>query len=151
MTHDKLKPVNPSVVDYLAQVEESFELLKLDNQEAIKASEWLENNFPIASWGRIAWDKVPKSSCITWTDFSELLSAFQKLVTENKLEGSVIVLWTNASTLPLKINMDVLVKYAEPIFEEDWDTWVCSEENKWCIEVYHEGEICFGYTCRGAI
>lgn len=141
------EPVNPSVVNYLRQAGEAFKLLKLDSQEAITASEWLENNFPIASWGRIAWNEVPKSSCLTWTNASELLSAFKRIVVENKLEGSVIVLWTNALKPPLKANLDILLKYAKAIFEEDWDTWVYSEEDKWCIEVFHDGEIFFGYTC----
>lgn len=142
--NDYLKPVTPSVVDYLIQAEEEFNLLKPDSQEAFAASEWLEKNFPIASWGRIAWNEVIQSSCATWTDTSELLSAFEKIVVENKLEGSVIVLWTNALKLPMRIKLSVLLNYSQAIFEEDWDTWVYSEKDKWCIEVFHDGEICFG-------
>ena len=136
------RPVNPEVVNHLRQVGETFNLLQTDSQEAVIASEWLKKNFPIASWGRIDWPKVPNSSCITWNNDSELLLAFQRILVESKLneklEISVIVLWTNALKPPLQINLDTFLKYANAMFEEDWDTWVYSESDNWCIEVYHE-------------
>ena len=147
--YDNLKPVIPSVVTDLKRAGETFNNFNLDSPENRRASEWLENNFVIASCGRIDWDALPDSLCLTWTNTSELLSAFEKIVRENKLKNSVNVLWTNVLKTPLKIEMNVMLKYAEVIFEEDWDTWVYSEEDNWCIEVYHEGDICFGYTCRG--
>ena len=140
-------PVYPEVLNYLRQEGETFNLLKPDSQEALTTAEWI-NNFPIASWGRIDWSKVPNSSCKTWTNDSELLSAFKRILVESKLdeklEISVIVLWGNALTPPLQINLNVLLKYANEIFYEDWDTWVYSESDNWLIEVYHEEEICFG-------
>ena len=144
----KRQPVNLRVTDYLIQAGETFNLLQTDSQEAIIASEWLEKNFPIASWGRIDWPKVPNSSCITWTDDSELLLAFQRILVEsrldNNLEITVIVIWGNGLRPSLQISLDTFLKYANAMFEEDWDTWVYSESDNWLIEVYHEGEICFG-------
>ena len=144
----KRQPVNLRVTDYLIQAGETFNLLQTDSQEAIIASEWLEKNFPIASWGRIDWPKVPNSSCITWTDDSELLLAFQRILVEsrldNNLEITVIVIWANGLRPSLQISLNTFLKYANAMFEEDWDTWVYSESDNWLIEVYHEGEICFG-------
>ena len=144
----KRQPVNLRVTDYLIQAGETFNLLQTDSQEAIIASEWLEKNFPIASWGRIDWPKVPNSSCITWTDDSELLLAFQRILVESKLDNNleitVIVIWGNGLRPSLQISLDTFLKYANAMFEEDWDTWVYSESDNWLIEVYHEGEICFG-------
>ena len=144
----KYRPVNLKVVDYLIQAGETFNLLHTDSQEAVIASEWLEKNFPIASWGRIDWPKVPNSSCITWTNDSELMLAFQRILVEsrldNKLEITVIVIWSNGLKPCLQINLNTFLKYANAMFQEDWDTWVYSESDNWCIEVYHEGEICFG-------
>ena len=94
-----LKPINPSVVDYLIQAQEEFTLLPVDSQEAIVASEWLENNFPIASWGRIAWNEVTESYCATWNNNSDLITTFEKIILENQLKGDVTVLWTNALKL----------------------------------------------------
>ena len=144
----KRQPVNLRVTDYLIQAGETFNLLQTDSQEAIIASEWLEKNFPIASWGRIDWPKVPNSSCITWTDDSELLLAFQRILVEsrldNNLEITVIVIWANGLRPSLQISLNTFLKYANAMFEEDWDTWVYSESDNWLIEVYHEEEICFG-------
>ncbi len=142
------KYIDPLVINYLIQAQEEFTLLMPDSQENLVATEWLEKNFLIASWGRIAWNEVRGSSCKNWDDFSELLSAFEKLVSENipenKLSGTVIIFWGNASTPGLRIKLSVFLKYLEAMLEEYSDAWVCSEEDKWCIEVYHEGEICFG-------
>ena len=148
MKHGKLESINPSVVNVLKQAGEQFTLLEIDTQEALLASEWLETNFPFVSWGRINWNIVPNNLCLNWDDTDELVSVFEKIVLENKLKGSLTVLWTNALKAPLKINMGVMLKYAEAIFEEDWDTWVYSEKDNWCIEIFHDGDICFGYCFR---
>lgn len=144
----KRRPVNPEVVNYLIQAGETFNLLQTDSQEAVIASEWLEKNFPIASWGRINWPKVLNSSCKSWNNDSELLLAFQRILVEsrldNNLEITVIVIWSNGLKPSLQINLDTFLKYATAMFEEDWDTWLYSESDNWCIEVYHEEEICFG-------
>lgn len=142
------KFIEPSVTNYLIQAQEEFTLLMPDSEEGIAASEWLESNFPIVSWGRIDWNAVRESSLKTWDDFPELLSTFEKLVSENisknKLSNSVVVLWGNASTPGLRIKLSVFLKHLEAMLEEYSEAWVYSEEDKWCIEVYHEGEICFG-------
>ena len=139
---NKYKPLIPSIVEKLRRAEEDFELLSI--QDTTANTEWLENNFPILSAGRINWQKVPESMCLKYFGDSELLSAFEKLLAQQQLEGNLIVTWTNARTRPIKINMEVLKKYAEEIFAEDWETWICNEHDQWLIENYHDGEICFG-------
>lgn len=146
MKHNKLKPINPSVVNVLKQAGEKFTLLDIDSQENIFACEWLETNFPFVSWGRIDWNSVPNSLCLSWDNTDELVSSFEKIVMENKLKNSLTVVWTNALRPSLKIDMKVMLKYAEAIFEEDWDTWVYSEKDNWCIEIFHDGDICFGHN-----
>ncbi len=142
-----LKPVTPLIVAHLIKSNEKFKLLEANNQEAVSASEWLENNFPIAPWGRVAWDKVPDSSCTALTDSSELPLAFEKIVLENELNGDVTVLWTNALKSPLELDLTVVLKYSNLFFEEDWDTWIYSNKDEWCIEVFHDGDMCFGKPC----
>ena len=138
----KYEPIIPSIVEELRRAEEDFELLSI--QDTAANTEWLENNFPIASVGRINWKKVPESICIKYFGDSELLSAFKEIVAQQQLEGDLTVSWTNARTRPIKMNMKVLKKYAEEIFQEDWETWICNERDEWLIENHHDGEICFG-------
>ena len=137
----------PSIVEKLRSAGEDFELLTIRDTTA--NTEWLENNFPIASAGRVKWQEVLGSVCIKYSDYSELLSAFDKIVAQQQLEDNLnlIVSWTNALKLPIQLDMKVLRKYAESIFAEDWETWICSEQNEWLIENYHDDEICFG-KCR---
>lgn len=146
--HNNLKPVTPLIAAHLTQANEKFSLLEADSQEALAASEWLEQNFPIDSWGRIAWNVVPGSFCVALTDFSELSLAFEKLIAENKLKGRVTVLWTNVLKSPLEIDLEVVLRYSNLFFKEDWDTWINSSKDGWCIEVFHDGEICFGHVCN---
>ncbi|MEM8718337.1 MAG: hypothetical protein AAGE84_03375 [Cyanobacteria bacterium P01_G01_bin.39] len=144
---NKYKPQIPYFVEQLRQSGEDFELLTIQDLEA--NTEWLESNFPITFAGRIDWQKVPQSFCIKYSDYDELLSAFAKIVSEQQLEGNLILSWSNGLTLPIRANMNVVKKYAEEIFEEDWDTWICNEQDQWIIENHHDGEICFG-KCRTA-
>ncbi len=141
------KPIIPSVVNELKQAKEEFTLLTEDTPGATMASEWIEKNFPISSAGRIDWHNVPNNYCTTYDDYSNLIPALQNIVKQNALMDDVIILWTNALKLPLQMNLDVVLKHAEKIFEEDWDTWIFSEKHKWCIEVFHDDEIAFGYSC----
>lgn len=139
----KYKPITPFIVEKLTQGGEKYKLL--DIQAGIANTEWLENNFPITSWGRINWKEMPKSVCKSWANDSELLLNFNEILLKNNLQGNVIVSWGNAIKLPIKIEINTILKYAVSFFEEDFDIWFCSETNRWCIEIYHAGEICFGY------
>ena len=142
---NKYEPQIPLIVEQLRQSEENFELLTSQDTEA--NTEWLKSNFPIASAGRIDWQKVPQSSCIKYSEDNELLSAFEKIVSEQQLGGNLIVSWSNGLTLPIRVDMNLVKKYAAEIFEEDWETWICNEQDEWLIENHHDGEICFG-KCR---
>ena len=142
---NRYKPQTPSIVEELRRAGEDFVLSSI--KDAAANTEWIENNFPIVSWGRVNWEKVPNSMCIKYyDDYDLLLSAFEKIVAQQQLEDNqnLIVSWTNAVRLPILIDMEVLRKYAESIFAEDWETWICNERDGWLIENYHDGEICFG-------
>ena len=74
----------PSIVDTLRESGETFELLSI--QDTTANTEWIKNNFPIASWGRMNWLLIPESVCIRHTDDSELVTAFEKIVEEREKE-----------------------------------------------------------------
>ena len=139
---NKHKPKIPSIINKLQQSKESFNLLT--KQDSLYNTEWLENNFPIAPQGRIDWQKLPESFCLKYSNDSELLLAFEEIVVRHKLEGNLIVSWYDALILPVQLDMDVLRRNIREIFQEDWDTWICNQEDEWCIENHHDGEICFG-------
>lgn len=142
MTTDNDKPLIADIVKDFKVAGEVFEIL--NREENIECNDWLESNFPIASWGRIDWSRMPESACLRYGEDSELVTNFEKIVKEKQLKGTLVVFWTNARTLPIRISMEVLRKYAEDIFYEEPDAWICNQEDQWCIEHYHDGEICFG-------
>lgn len=140
--NNRYKPIIPTIVKDLQQSGEHFRLL--NSQDGTQNTDWLENNFPITFGGRIDWAKVPSSVCIKYFDDSERLSALEKILADKQLYGDITIAWANALRLPIKTDIKVLKKYAEKIFEEDWDVWICNEQDQWCIENHHDNEICFG-------
>jgi hypothetical protein len=118
----------------------------LPPDESSNATAWLERTFPTATWGRILWSLIPGSNCRTWKDkWKDLPQVFVELCDAHNLQNpEVIIAWTNSLKPALRMSLDVVQRHAIPIFEMDFDTWVICESPGWCIEIYHEGEICFG-------
>ena len=142
----KYEPQIPSIINNLQESGETFELLS--SQDSNLNADWIENNFPI-SFSRIDWSKIPESVCIQYEIDLGLVTAFEKIVEERELGGTLVISWSNGLTLAIRTSMEVLRKYAEDIFYEEPDTWICNEQDGWCIEHYHEGEICFGKCMIG--
>lgn len=142
------KPFEPSVAKIIAHNGDNFSLIGIDSNNYLIASDWIENKFPVFSWGRINWSNVPNSICISYSDDSETTNLFESITHDHKLSGKVIVSWSNALRLPIEIDILLVLKYAKQFFEEDWDTWIYSEQYNWCIEAHHSGEICFGYSLK---
>jgi hypothetical protein len=127
---------------------ENYVVLSADESERVAA--WLESSFPIASWGRITWSKLPDGDCRSWANkWNDLPATFADLCNVFGLgEPEVVVLWTNALRPALRMSLGGVRRHAAQIFEMDWDTWIVCPSGGWCIEVYHEGEICFGKADR---
>ena len=121
-----------------------FTILNEGEEEFQVASEWLESKMPIAPQGRISWEIISDKVCSTWSSPSSLVTTLNSIVIEEKLCGDVFVLWTNTLKKPVKASLTVVLSHLEKIVNEDWDTWICSITNDWCVEVFHDGEICFG-------
>jgi hypothetical protein len=135
----------PQFAYHLEEHQEYFKLLPPNNLGKDLSGEWLEINFPTIL-GRVDWKNVPGSYCLRWQSFSDLMSLFQTIINEECLEGEVIIMWLNILRIPLFLDLGILVKYGEEALDEDSNTWIMSQELGWCLEVYHEGEICFGYS-----
>lgn len=144
---NKFHLIAPESARHLENAREVFQLLNTD-AEARNTTDWIEKHFPIASWGRINWEQVPNCIRKYWHHQDDFLPLyFREIVDNEHLKGNVTISWTNALRMPIYLDIEIALKYAQTIFEEDWDTWIFSVESNWCLEVYHdEGEICFGYS-----
>jgi hypothetical protein len=117
---------------------------------SVQAIEWMKRAFPIAQWGRVLWSAVPESVCIEWREMRDLVTSFHALCEKEDLgDPIVVVAWSNALRPSLELRLSVVIRHAKPIFEMDFDTWVICEANFWCIECYHEGELCLGREEKG--
>jgi hypothetical protein len=140
------KSVEPSIARIIRQNGDNFSLIGLDSNNYLISSNWIESMFSVFSWGRIDWASVPNSICLAYSDDLEVKNLFEKIAHDYNLSGEIVVSWSNALKLPVKIDISLAFKYVNEIFEEDWDTWIYSEQYSWCIEVHHSGEVCFGYS-----
>jgi hypothetical protein len=123
----------------------SYRLLPPDAAEHQQSVAWLERAFPIASWGRIDWERVPEHRQLVWHEEGELVRALSKLIRGAAHESTeVLVLWTDASKPLLALAAREVLRHAADLLDVDWDAWILCPAENWCIEVYHEGEICFG-------
>jgi hypothetical protein len=140
----KLKPQALQLVEILNQTDVSYEIIPALTYEAEALTEWLEINFPITRWGRIDWQNV-KGECAFTDNEERITQLIQELSYKQKLDGYVVVFWSNVRKPSLKLPFKEALKYLGDLIAEDMDTWICNQDENWCIEVYHEGEVCFGY------
>jgi hypothetical protein len=133
------------VLEALNTAHEEYTLLSA-NEYAAVVDNWWQQSFPFASWGRVLWEEVPNSVCIAWSEkWNDLVHSFQTLCSEQKLlNPTVVIVWSNALKPALSTSLDAVRRHAAVIFEADFDTWIICQTDRWCIEVYHEGELCFG-------
>ena len=113
---------------------------------------WWQDEFPIATWGRVLWNAVPHSECSNWARAADAAETLRELCSNHKLGNSqVVVVWSNATQPCLELSLETVLLHAEPIIDADFDTWIICRAGGWCIEIYHEGELCFGYTPAQAV
>jgi hypothetical protein len=129
----------------------SYRIIWADLPTAEQPTHWIAENFPIAWWGRIDWSLVPASVEKTWHNYSDLVAIFRQLIVDQQLgNANAIATWSDASSLSLELNLDAVARHAELVFQASWDTWILCPDQSWCIECYHEGELCFGREPQGA-
>jgi hypothetical protein len=145
MMHIKNSPI-ADLENILNKNSETYKIYSSKGEEGRKIGEHLEKQYPIASWGRVEWDKVDKAIIYNTENHDEEVNAIKKICENCNLKGSIFILWCDISKPCLSMDLSTALKYISDIIAEDWDTWILNLEDKWCIEVYHEGEVCFGYA-----
>jgi hypothetical protein len=108
--------------------------------------ELASRGFPLASHGRVDWEKLSGRKLYEVTNDHEAAEAIIKIINDCKLAGQAMVVWTDSGINPLTMDVSTICQYADQICEEDWDCWIISESSNWIIEKYHEGEVCFTNT-----
>ncbi|MGL5804756.1 MAG: hypothetical protein ACRC2R_07710 [Xenococcaceae cyanobacterium] len=114
-----------------------------DATETTDADLWLANNFSFCWWGRIDWQKVPERSQKFWSSCSDIITNLQQLAIEQQL-GDPLIFLTWDGQIVIELKLSALLEAGEILFYGNWDNWIFSPEYGWCIECYHEGELCFG-------
>ncbi len=138
---------------YLGQVTELLDELNaagvayqiLSDSEEKAAIAWLEGHFPVNAIAHIVWQDVPRSINRRWNDYSDLSATFRLMCDDLGLgDLKVLVMWSTGPSPVLELYLNAIRRYGEQIFAAQWDTFVFSPEHGWCVEAYHEGDLCFG-------
>lgn len=119
---------------------------KFASEKSKSLLNWFKSHFPIAWWGRVDWKSIDDYTNHTWSDTEDVKRIVRQFIKTNQLKGNILIFWSDASLPVLEMDLQTAFDNIEPIVEIDWDTWIFSPEEGWCIEIYHEGEICFGYS-----
>lgn len=133
------------IQDVLKSLEASgdeYRLLSAEEDERL--TNWIETSFG-TSWFRVRWSDVPGHECREWLEWRDRVGSVEQLIDERALGNpTVCIVWSNLLTPRLEISLDVARRHSGLIFAADFDTWIICETDQWLIEVYHEGEACFG-------
>lgn len=121
----------------------SYRLAKDAEAQALQA--WIEEGFPVASWGRIAWEQVPQAVVRRWQSAADVAECLEEAAEGHWPSASeVAVVWTDASKPILISSLSGVVRHIERVLDVDWDVWVFAPEGTLLLEVYHEGEVAYG-------
>jgi hypothetical protein len=137
------------VTDALRREGISFDVLSKDSSEASTAVAWLEERFPIEPWGRVGWNRVEHADCRQWSTWEDMIRIFGDLLERvgrdlHRADAPVLLIWSNAARPILRVPFAALRACGAEILDEDLDVWIVCPSQGWCIEKYHEGELCFG-------
>lgn len=134
------------VTEALEDADFWFEVLHAEESSSIDAIRWLKR-FPIEPWGRIRWSAVPDAACQQWADQAELLALLRGLTHDlpRDPETEIFIVWSNAARPLVRAPFACLGDCGEAILDADFDVWILCPQYHWCIEKYHEGELCYGY------
>lgn len=81
----------------------------------------------------------------SWSSYTEAAEILQQMIVEQQLgDPDVFITWDGQVVLELKLS--ALAEAGDIAFCMSWDTWIFSPLYGWCIECYHERELCFGYS-----
>lgn len=129
----------------------AYRLLAPEDAEHRAAQERWERAFPVASWGRVDWEKVPGSTRLAVHGSDAAGERVRELLAgAARPDEPVWVMWSNALRPMLLLPAAAVAKHAALVIEVDWDTWIFDGGPAWCIEHYHEDELCFGRAPGGS-
>lgn len=99
--------------------------------------------FPIASWGRIDWDRVDNNIVLT----SEDLFTIPAVLSNHSLDTSVPVylIASEYNSPVVKTSLSTILENVEDVMYMGPDQWIYIPDLKYVIEFCHDGEITIGW------
>ena len=126
---------------------ESYLLLEPYSEEKEQESNWFGTYFPAGSW-RLKWEEFPNSICYECEDTIEEVHIIKEFCKDFPANDQITIFWNNRCDPTLIMDLEIALKYADSLIEDSGlsDLWFLNKTRKRCIEVYHGGELCTGYS-----
>jgi hypothetical protein len=132
-----------------------YRIIEKEGDEEKKLNNWLETKFPMQSYACINWNIVKDSVIYHWDSWDEMRFSLKKILDsiKNEPDSLIYIVWADASFPLFEITFRALSVIGEIILDEDFDVWLVSLKDNWCIEKYHEGTLSFGFhhPCRSPL
>ncbi len=101
-----------------------------------------DKDFPLPSWGRIAWDKIKEKRII-----SSIEEIIPTLLHEQRNPSNLVYVIGSDPTIPIiESNLDKLLEYFDDVEAISPNSWFYCPLDGWVVEVYHDGSITIGFV-----
>ena len=146
MTADLVDPSEsiPGVLKALQERGVPHRLILPGTDEDRRLTDWINTNVEFAG-SQIQWSSARHSECEEWTDESgDAVAAFRRATASMDGKSLVKITWSDAMCPSIEMLLEDAVAIGGELFEASHDTFVVRESERWILEVYHEGTICWG-------
>ena len=133
----------PRIIQALNGKAIQYRIIEARSEEADSIAEWLEKGFPLTG-SQINWQKVPYHIGLDWTNEAELETLFPLLIKDLALTARVVITWSDALRPSIEMQLGDVKAVQSEVLGGGFDTWILCRDEKWCIEIHHEGTLCRG-------
>jgi hypothetical protein len=144
LRHQEQQAKCQDLLDILGQEQIEYKIHWAEEAIARTLTRWLMDHFPIR-WNRVDWGRDPDAVCRLWRTPEDQMAIAQMMLEAWSDTLCIHVLWADANTPVITVPLGAVRSRVALFFEPSWDTWLLCPELGWCLECFHEGELCFGY------
>ena len=138
--------IENETLSILQKNKEIYQLIAPFSNEAEEVMINLNAHFSVSEWGKINWSDRQDSLELLVKNHKQTIKGILRICKYNQLyDDNIFILWSHTAHPIIHMNLNRALKYLKYILLEDIDIWLISSSFKWCIEIYHETEMSFGY------
>lgn len=111
-------------------------------QESAKMSEVFRKMFPIASWGKIDWNKIERKTYIGYNP-ENIIPALEELL-GGSFDKSVFIEWSSANNPIVKTTLDKIIQHFDDVTCVDFEKFIFNPSLGYIVEILTGDEMHVG-------